>query len=281
MDKIFSNPINFNEISSKQLFDTCKKMINKNQGVLINNFPIDPLEYVRFLEQFGHICDNYGYDSDSPAYSLNSKLNRVKYNSNSSNNFQEVSANLPVHSARAWGHPRPKYFSMLMVNSGWTDGEKWENGESIFVKWSNVLIEIKKQFPRRFMHDLKVLTNTVFPFKPSIAKAPHSNLPLLYPLENSLHEYDLGCRISLEIFKKLTELKDSLANYVDFSDAINRFYKIANSNDCIFVHQLKSGDVILIDNNRIGHGRKSFRPVSIKTELKEINPREVWSAVIE
>lgn len=281
MNKIFSNPINCNAISSRQLFDVCSEMINVNHGVLLNNFTIDPLVYVRFLEQFGFIYDNYGYNSDSPAYSLNPKLNRVKFNSENSNNFQEVSANLPIHSARAWGHPRPKYFSMLMVNSGWTDGERWENGESIFVKWSNVLSEMKKQFPHQFMNDLNILMNTKFPFKPSVSKAQHSDLPLLYRIENSIQEYDLGCRISLEIFKKLTELKDSLLNFTDFSEAINRFYQIANSDDCIFVHQLNSADVILVDNNRIGHGRKGFRPFTIKNNIKEVNPREVWSAVIE
>lgn len=281
MKKIFSNPINFNTYKSKQLFDISKEMIYKNHGVLIKNFPLDHLEYVRFLEKFGLVYDNYGYGSDSEAYSLNPKLNRVKYYPNGTSRIQEISENLPLHSARAWGHPRPKYFSMLMVNHGWINSEVGENGESIYVKWLKVLIELKKVFPLQFIRDLNILRSTKFPFKPSVSKDQYSELPILYEIENQIHEYDLGCRISLEMLKKINELKNTLSNYFAFKDAIDRFTQVANSDSCVYVQQLYSSDAIILDNNRIGHGRKRFKPSIIKNNLIEINPREIWSAVIE
>jgi hypothetical protein len=157
---------------------------------------------------------------------------------------------------------------MLMVNHGWLDNPTGANGASLLVRWSDVFERMHALNPERYSQALDAL----------LAGAPHpdgATRPVAYPLPSARSTFDLGVRLKSDL---LEHLQTQFPNHPS-TQAVQLLTETAN--DVARRVQLHSGDLLLLDNNRWGHGRESIigrrQHPSSETEL---NPRELWSVTI-
>jgi alpha-ketoglutarate-dependent taurine dioxygenase len=65
-----------------------------------------------------------------------------------------------------------------------------------------------------------------------------------------------------------------------YAVAAARFAEAANHPAARYVRPLRSGQIVLLDNNRFGHGRLPFLETRSADNGTEVNPRTLWSTVL-
>jgi hypothetical protein len=121
-----------------QLYGRALDRLNFNHMAIIAGFRGSAKEYVDFLSRFGEPLIYYGDNSGSHAD--HEAIHRVRYDAEASAKGQlhAIDGSLNIHSAQSLREPRPRYFCMLMVDSGWQDLPVGRNGESIVNRHSVV-----------------------------------------------------------------------------------------------------------------------------------------------
>ncbi len=251
----------------------------------VADFPTDPVAYVSFLEEFGAPLPNYGAATSRRAYELHPKINRVRFEPRPSADtyVHERGGALVPHSARAWRHPRPAYFAMLMVDPGWTDEVRGRNGESLLVSWHWVL-RLMEEEDIQFLETLRLLTETPLHFTADHVVEKASNLPLLYSLSDSKGPLDLGARVRGDFpstKQALAECLSGLPEREAYLSALERFFATALDERVQFLYQMCRGELVILDNNRFGHGRLDMVPSRQLDGTTVVNPRELWSVAVE
>jgi hypothetical protein len=260
-----------------------KEMFKQQHAVRIRHFPCDPKRYVQFLGQFGTPMPNYksksGIGADEQDHAA---INRVIFKPPTGERqlLHQQGGPLPVHSARSWSKIRPALFAMLMVHPGWLDQPRNHNGETVLVRWRDVIRVLREAEPLARCKDFKLLSQTPLPYMANNVREAISDLPLIYPLPDAEDECDWGVRIKYDLTSKLETVPMEGVDRAAYRHALVRFLELANQPllQCCF--QLQAGELVLIDNHRWGHGRRAFVTDRESQGKRITNPRELWSVTV-
>lgn len=255
-------------ISTATRGETIPVVLAERGFVRVPEFPADSSKYLAFLSNFGQPLNYYG--DASGAHPSASSIWRVRYHPEQAARREQhaIDGPLSLHSSQSLRNPRPPYFSMLMVDNGWQDNPGRANGASLFVRWSDALQRINSVVPDSYPGILGALQSGV-PYPDGVVR------PVVYQLRSARNTFDLGVRLKSDLLEYLqAQFPDHPATraVLLLSEAA---LEVAGS------VQLRSGDLVLLDNNRWGHGRE---PVVGRRQLSGgnavSNPRELWSVTI-
>lgn len=276
---LFADPISATDPSS--LAERVTRRLADSKAALIKDFSTtDPDQYIDLLRHFGRPLANYGAGSGSDAYTLHPNINVVRCTAApGGKRVQEQDGPLPAHSARAFSKHRPRYIAMLMVTAGWP-APPGTAGESTIVCWSDALHQMRDLGPDTYDADYALLTETPIRITAQHVTDEWSDLPLLYPLDDATSADDIGARYSLVLRDQLPGMDMDPQLRDRYAAATTRFAEAANHPAARYVHSLRPGQIILLDNNRFGHGRLPFPETRPTDDATEANPRTLWSTVL-
>jgi hypothetical protein len=245
----------------------------------------DPHEFVDLLARLGKPRQNYAARSSTMSEDdPHAVLNLVRYKppadrTNSSVHY--VDGALDPHSARAWSDPRPSYFAMLMVDPGWRRPSGEQSGHSLFVRWRDLFHRLARRDGLTFERHFSRLTGTSLRFGTDNVDEPVSDLPLCYELADMADDFDRGVRLKQRMQSKLWEIRDSIPNFEEYRLAVEYLVANANQDAHQIVFPLEAGDMIILDNDRVAHGRLPFVGAETINGKLALNPREIWSASLD
>ncbi|MFE9581488.1 TauD/TfdA family dioxygenase [Nocardia sp. NPDC006044] len=257
-----------------------RAVLERHRVCLVRGFPTEPGTYLEFLRGFGTPLDNYASRSELADDDPHPQINRVKYKppgqyTRKSVHYQE--GELRPHSARSWRTPRPACFAMLMVDPGWRDTPEGQRGESLVLSWRQLFARLAERDGETFTRHFDRLTTTPIRFAANNVREEYTDIPLCYPLPDAAGAYDVGVRLKQDITEKLPGLAGDIEEFDAYAEAVD--YLVTNAADPAFqaCFPMDSGDLLLIDNNRMAHGRRNI--VGMRDDA--INPRELWSVTVE
>jgi hypothetical protein len=266
--------------------DVTEQVINRlavRKAALIRDFPPDPHRYVEFLRTLGTPLDNYGAGSGKAAYALHPNINVVRCapGTASGARVQEQGGPLPPHSARAFSARRPRFIAMFMINSGWPE-QPGSAGESVIVRWTDALRHLREADPGTYARDYALLFETPITITAAHVVDEWATTPLIYPLANAETAADVGVRYSLALWDQLATMPMEEELRSRYRAAVTRLTTAASDPAVRFTYPMQAGHIVILDNNRYGHGRLTFtqaRPG--ENGVMEVNPRELWSVVVD
>lgn len=265
------------------LVEPVRRHLSEDNACLVRGFPAVPEIYLGLLQYIGRPLPNYGQGKDLAAYALHPLINRVRYEERASEDkyLHEKGDPLLPHSARSWRDPRPRYFAMLMTDPGWID--EGNEGTSLFVRWSEALHRARLTDPTRLARILDVIRNTRVKFTADHVRERTSSWPIVYALPDSRFALDLGCRIRgrYEDTARVVDVLDTCVSHSRYLDALREFFRAVQSQEVTRKHRARAGDLMIIDNNRIGHGRTAVPTVRGTGVRRKFNPRELWSCALD
>lgn len=177
------------------------------------------------------------------------------------------------HTARSSATVRPRYFALLMANQGWTGYPPGSNGESLLVRLEDALAEYRRRYPAQVEDDLRRLVETPIAYKPPHVSGEAAEAPILFDLENGR----LGFRFWQDLVVTMRGLSDALEP--GYLAAIERLGESLDECPRIIELQMDDGDLLVLDNCRVAHARRSF--VASRTAADgsvELSPRQIYSA---
>lgn len=234
--------------------------------VRIARFPASAAGYVEFLSAFGEPLGYYG--DDAGTHPEHAAIWRIRYEPEAAaqGEVHALAGPLAPHSSQSLRWPRPSFFSMLMVDPGWRDRPPGENGESLLVRWREAI-----QLMRSDTLHADAVTE-LFSEVPFPDDVPRS---VAYDLATATDSDDIGMRLKSDLLNHLR----SVAPDHPATAAVERLAKAAAQ--VAKRVPLAAGDLLLLDNDRWGHGRESVvgYEVAPRGEV-HLNPRELWSATV-
>lgn len=235
---------------------------------LVTRFPADTDQFLSFLLNFGEPLHYYG--DSAGTHPSSGAIWRIKYDAEQAARHETHALDGPLlpHSSQSLRDPRPPYFCMLMVNQGWLDQPPGQTGASLFVRWSEALESLHATSPSSYAEIIASLTGHV----------PHpdgTTRPVVYPLSSPRNPYDMGVRLKSDLLDYLRTHKPEDPSIHAVEALSTAALEVAH---CV---QLHSGDLVLLDNDRFGHGRESvIGQREGASHEQEINPRELWSVTL-
>lgn len=246
------------------------RMLLAAKGVLtIGGFPTDVSRFVDLLSALGEPLEYYGGGVGShPGHSA---VWRVRYDEAANQRSEAHAADGPlmVHSSQSLRDPRPKYFAMLMVNAGWQTQPPGFNGESLLTSWRDAFRHLRSHHLDQFEQMRRLLMSEI-PFPDGLRRS------LAYEIDGMADRHDLGVRLNSDLLDHL------LLGHADepTTEAVQMFCSAAEA--VARRVQLREGDLVLVDNDRWGHGRESVVGARQSASgVMEFNPRELWSATVQ
>ncbi|GAA1704130.1 hypothetical protein GCM10009745_59550 [Kribbella yunnanensis] len=267
MDITLPEPIYAGELSQAELVGAARRTLREHHLARISGYRATATQFIAFVSEFGYPLTYYGDTAGS--HPDHQAIHRVRYEHDGSERGELHASDGPltVHSAQSLRDPRPPYFCMYMVDAGWQDRAFGLNGESILTRWEKVFELIGVSHPHEF-EQLRAAVTAEIPFPDGVSRA------LAYPLPDQAGPNDLGIR-----------LKYDLLDYLRGLDADSPGYRavslVAETAPLAAWHgQLRSGDLVLIDNDRWGHGRHEVSGRRVGPNGRSDNPRELWSVTL-
>jgi hypothetical protein len=150
---------------------------------------------------------------------------------------------------------------MLLVEAGWQDEPVGRNGESRFVAWRDAFALLRRSYPDDHASTVALLMSSV-DFPDGVAR------PLAYPLPDAAVRDDIGVRLNSRLREHLEREFPGAAK----TEAVSRLCRAAQQS----AHRVRlaSGDLVVMDNNRRGHGRDTVIGKRLKIDgTFETNPR--------
>jgi alpha-ketoglutarate-dependent taurine dioxygenase len=274
-------------LSAEQILTSTRDSIAEHRLAYLRNFPLQVDAYVELLEQLGQLCPNYAAGSTTDAYSLHPAVNVVRCRPPASDGSQRVQAkagSLPMHSGRSFARRRPLYLAMCMTDPGWRDFEVGHNGESLIVRWGDVLATLRERHPEHWARDLRLLTGYSFSFPASHLDEAASELPFIYTpgtrRPNAVLD-DVAVRLPQDL-GRLRQAATRIKDGESWFEAVARFAAVANQPGMAYRYVMSAGDVVILDNDRYGHGRCEV--IATREDVggaAELNPRSIWSVNIQ
>lgn len=263
------------------LDEQTRELLNYQAIALVHNFPKDPETYVGFLQSFGKPFENYSSLGEMHKDEPHPLLNRVRYRAPETRktfSAHYVDGALAMHCARAWTDPRPARFAMFMVDSGWRHLPAGQNGESLFVRWHDLLLNNSDN--TEFQAHLQILKERSIQFGSTNVVEPLSSLPLVYALPNAADEFDFGVRLKQDLLKVMGDRTGEEAVDERYLDALRALIEQAQSPANQIQFEMQTGDVVIVDNERVAHGRIGMVGEMQVDGRREFNPREIWSSTL-
>lgn len=260
--------VEFDSTSLELLTRDMDVVLGKCGIVRVTNFPASAVQLIHLLKNLGTPLSYYG--GDTGTHPDHDAIWRVSYDRAGAGRGEAhaIDGPLALHSSQSLLEPRPRYFCMLMANPGWQDQQGGMNGRSLLVPWADALRSLSEAHPTDFAGMLKALLSGIS-YPDGITRS------VVYPIERKQHEYDYGVRLKSDLLKHLEENSpdEQITKVVAaLAEAAQRTARGV---------QLGAGDLVVVDNNRWGHGRESvIGQLPIEGGGWNINPRELWSLTL-
>ncbi|WP_159083635.1 TauD/TfdA family dioxygenase [Nocardioides terrigena] len=260
--------LEYDKATASEVASSVSDIVRDRGVVRVSCFPGDAAELIGFVNHVGDPLEYYGGDTgshpDQPA------VWRVRYEHEASlrGDTHALDGPLSVHSSQSLLEPRPRYFCMLMVNPGWQDNAPGLNGESLLAPWARAFESLDHEHVA--YRDIRDTLLAPMRYPDGTIRA------LAYDLPDARSQYDYGIRLKSDLESYLRESRPAS---VDF-DAVRTFAQAAQRTALSV--QLAAGDLIVVDNNRWGHGRQSV--IGRRGDgagLMHTNPRELWSLTLK
>ncbi len=240
----------------------------KRTGVVrVRGVEPDAVALVEFLAPLGMVLGYYG--GDAGTHPDHAGIWKVRYEPSAAERGEghAVDGDLPVHSSQSLRAERPPFFAMLMVNPGWQNLAPGLRGESLLVRWSDALAELARESGDAASVRQAALSPVSFP--------DGTRRSVAYELPNPRHELDLGVRLKSDLLQHLRDSEPAAAS-TSFVESL-----VAAGAQTARQLQMAAGDLVVIDNNRWGHGRRGVvgRATS-EGGRSVVNPRELWSLTL-
>lgn len=260
--------LEYDNSKASELAASVTDIVRSRGAVRVSSFPGDAADLIGFINHVGDPLEYYGGDTgshpDQPA------VWRVRYEQEASlrGETHALDGPLAVHSSQSLLEPRPRYFCMLMVNPGWQDNAPGLNGESLLVPWAKVFERLDQDHVN--YRDIRDTLLAPIRYPDGARRA------LAYDLPDARSHHDYGIRLKSDLESYLRESRSASVEV----DAVRTFAQVAQRTALSV--QLAAGDLIVVDNNRWGHGRQSVigRRVD-RAGLIQTNPRELWSLTLK
>ena len=254
----------------ERMLGAARQRFLAHRAVRISNFTPEIPAFVEFVENWGPL--RYYAANTVGAHPEHAAIHHVRYEPAAAarGELHALEGPLGLHSAQSMREPRPACFAMLMIDPGWLDGPPGHNGESIFVEWRRALDELVRRFGRDGEVMLQALRSPImFP--------DGTRRPVLYDLCDSKETFDQGVRMKYDL---VDALKSGTARDQEIAHALETLRKVAHDAAVVHQVQLSAGDLVIVDNDRWGHGRRSVLGQRSTTNGLRVNPRELWSITL-
>lgn len=250
-----------------------KKVVDTNFIVKVVNFPLDKTVFAEFSKNLGPLMPKYKTTGISPEDYIGDVKIRTDIRPED-RLATERDGELKPHTAKSWGRERPRYFGLLMVDSGWIDQPSGMNGESIFVRTNDAVDEMQRLYPETFEEDFLLLKNTPVEFTATHLKDQVARMPLLFPISKN---GTLGLRYKENMRTVIERIAPPTQEGKRYIQAVDRFDKSLQTAPHIET-QLNSGDLIILDNRTVAHARNTFLSERVDSNGKNItNPRHLYN----
>jgi len=260
--------LEYGSLDDELLITKMSDLLRGRGLVRVTGFPASARKLIGFLENLGTPLGYYG--GGAGTHPDHAAIWRVAYDREASQRGETHASDgpLPVHSSQSLLEPRPRYFCMLMANPGWQDQKHGMNGESLLVPWSGALRLLHAAHPDDYPQMLQALLQPI-PFPDGRSRS------VAYEISPKRGPYDYGVRLKSDLFGHLRKVSpsgyatDVMARLTDASKRASRQV------------QLGAGDLVVVDNDRWGHGREA---VTGRRQTSQgswvVNPRELWSLTL-
>ena len=169
---------------------------------------------------------------------------------------------------------------MLMINPGWP-GQAGSAGESVIVRWADAFRQLREADPGSYARDYALLFETPITITAAHVVDEWATTPLIYPLADAEDDADVGVRFSLALWDQLPAMPMEEELRSRYRAAATRLTTAASDPAVRFTYRMRAGDIVILDNNRYGHGRLAFAQAGPgENGVPEVNPRELWSVVV-
>lgn len=245
-----------------------------NEGiVLLKDFTTSVTEFLNLSQMLGEVLPRSSVYAEKGNSKVLKYVGHVKFADELPEEKRlptQTNGPLPFHTARSFSRLRPKYFAMYMHNQGWIKTVEDLNGESLFIKFKDVLIDYKKYYPEEYKKDISLLRNTNILRKPWYVKEA-TNEPIIQENEGVLNvRYWEGMVNSIE------KMVNEINNGKEYLEVIKKFDYIMRTSKSAIEIQLNTNDVIIINNQNVAHARKGF----LSKKENKLNPREIYTTWI-
>lgn len=264
------------EVSPEISAADAEKLLSQGEGLLLRQFGAEPQKLMQMATQFGLVGQNYRRasgmsDLEEDDFPFN--VVKVKPPRSGAMLLHEKAGGLRLHSARSWAKHRPKYFMLVMVEPGWRDFSFGLNGESLYAPWRSAIKYLAETQPSNYNKIMDALRVPItFTADNVIEDVSHE--PIIYAIDNPIDEYDFGVRMKQDLVQALARQKNDAP--IETVNAIGALQDAATELAWRYAFSLESGDLVIINNNRWGHGRCDLLPTRAD-QPGILNPREVWS----
>lgn len=267
----------FIDYNDPEMLPKIKKSLSENHLALVRNFsPCSEEQLLKFANLLGVPVQKHNKSGKLDAgkqLELSDYINKVNYQQNIEEEKRlptQGAAMLKLHTGRAYSKIKPTYFCMLMENPGWTDYEIGNNGESLLVRWADVIKEYHEHYPATATNDLDILMTTKIAYNPWYINEEPDDSPLI----KKIGENDYMVRAWENLMERAKELEiDDKNTYLEI---LERFYNVAHDCSKVIEYIMEQGMLIIIDNKRVAHGRRAFVSERIGSQgVPEVNPRKI------
>lgn len=268
-------PYTHASLTDDQAFGDFQNQLDRACIAAVVGFPSDPAQLVDFARRLGPPMRKHSATTDEISAYVGDV--RVRPDIDSANQLPtQGSEELSFHTARSYTVNRPRYFAMLMVNPGWLDAPVRHRGESLLVRWADVIAEHECEFASTYELDLRVLSQYRVRYKPSYVSDPAAFEPILSMTDGGWIAVRYWERMLLSCRELLAAEHDAFP----FLDALERFDHTANSCERIIDYQMQANQLIVLRNQFVAHARRPFVASRSNAE-QQWNPRHLLSIHIQ
>lgn len=177
---------------------------------------------------------------------------------------------LGSHSASSSTGDQGRFVALYIADPGWQD-EPHASASCTAVRWVDALAWMQAHSPGTYAADFALLSGTPFPSE----DGSPAGRPLLFPCTRATSPVDLGARVPRGALGRAQRAAYRDPRLKPYAAAVSRFLAAADHPEVRHALDLRAGDVVLLDNERIGHGRLALPALPGRS-----NPRDVWSMVL-
>jgi hypothetical protein len=273
---LIGTPLHYAAENEQAVGDAAATRLREACIVAVRQFPPDPQVLLRFVCRVGQPLPRHGRSGTDPL----DFIGDVRFRPDVEPERRLVTQGndeLAFHTARAYTSPRPRYFAMLMAEPGWTDEAPGQCGESLLVRWTDVVAELASRHPEHLEDDLALLRDTPVSYTPSFAPTSPVNEPLMV----SSSRIDTVVRYWEGMLDTVPAWIGQIPAPDRYLAALRRFDAAANTCSRAIEYQMERSQLILIDNHRVAHARRPFIATRVDAAgLPHYNPRQILSVYI-
>ena len=244
--------------------------------LLVVDFPQEELRFMEFCSALGTVMPKLSATGGS---TINELIGDVRYRPDIPESLRlptQSCGPLTFHTARACSAVRPSIFVMWKVCQGWDPVQEGLSGRSLFLTWDTV-VPAFIDAATAHNEDLTLLTQTKVSYRPKYMREPPAHEPLL----NDAGDGRWFARYWEGIAgRNHPTIETSNANR--YMKALKHFDDFIHSSECPITEcALQTGDVAIMDNRRVAHGRRAF--LGSRSDVRgrtDVNPRRILSAHI-